>query len=462
MPLAARVFIAAVIVAGIITIPFAALPWNSPSPVRFAVLVGLSIAASAIKLRLPGIDGVYSLGFFFILVGLCYFTLPETVAAAVAAAVAGTILNRERRPTPVQTLFNIANLVLSIAACHLLLVSLRPAGLEAYLPVVLASVAFLYFVVNTVIVSGVLSLLQGKPLLSVCGEWYFWSFPYYLVGVIVVGLLPLAGQPVQPAGWLAVMPPLYLLHFFLGLSRGRRETGSTDDAGGLHLPRAAITYIGAVGAAGVLLLGWSILHWDTAGWIELLTFLVIAVPVSVLKIRLPGVTGTVSLNFVLLLLAMAELNLPQVVFVAGVSAVVQSIWGSDYRPAPVQVVFNTAVLITSSGLAYGAFHWSQVAFGQVILVSLVVATAVLYFTNTLLVAVVLCLVEKKPLGQIWANCYYWSFPYYLVGAGFAAVMSSVYGASGWMVSFLALPLMALVYLSYRLHLNTVSDGSLDG
>ena len=39
-------------------------------------------------------------------------------------------------------------------------------------------------------------------------------------------------------------------------------------------------------------------------------FLIVAIAASFLKIRLPGVTGTVSLNFVVLLVALAASYLP--------------------------------------------------------------------------------------------------------------------------------------------------------
>ena len=98
------------------------------------------------------------------------------------------------------------NLVLSIAACYLVAARLFAVGPDMLRPAALALVAFLYFVVNTVLVSGVLSLLQGQGLFSVWEEWYVWSFPYYLVGVAGVGLLPLSGQSISPAAWVIVLP----------------------------------------------------------------------------------------------------------------------------------------------------------------------------------------------------------------------------------------------------------------
>src|SRR5712692_9885250 len=38
------------------------------------------------------------------------------------------------------------------------------------------------------------------------------------------------------------------------------------------------------------------------------------------------------------------------------------------------------------------------------------------------VAAVMCLAEGKPMQRIWQQCYFWSFPYYLVGACASALM----------------------------------------
>ena len=95
-----------------------------------------------------------------------------------------------------------ANLILSIGLCFLVAHGLAGRGLPGHQPAVLALIACVFFVINTVLVSGVLSLLQGSPMKEVCQQWYLWSFPYYLIGAAVVGLLP-ALEPGCGAGVLA-------------------------------------------------------------------------------------------------------------------------------------------------------------------------------------------------------------------------------------------------------------------
>src|SRR5205807_6363513 len=84
---------------------------------------------------------------------------------------------------------------------------------------------------------------------------------------------------------------------------------------------------------------------------------------------------------------------------------------------------------------------------------LILATLVLYTCNTLMVAAVLCLVEHKPVGSIWQICYFWSCPYYLVGSAVAGLMVATCRVAGWQPSLLVLPVMGLVYVSYRMHVS---------
>ena len=82
---------------------------------------------------------------------------------------------------------------------------------------------------------------------------------------------------------------------------------------------------------------------------------------------------------------------------------------------------------------------------------LVVSTLVLFGSNMLILGTVLALVNRKLLSGVWQLCYFWSLPYYLVGAAVAGVMVATGRTAQWALSLLALPLMGLVYVSYCEH-----------
>ncbi len=213
-------------------------------------------------------------------------------------------------------------------------------------------------------------------------------------------------------------------------------------------PRA---FIAAVVVSGIGILVYSLLlhEWGEHP-LRFTCYLVIALAASRLKVNLPGITGTMSVNFLFVLLGVLELGLSETIALGCAAVVVQCI-GRD-RPVPVQVSFNvcsTALAVAVTFLAYryallhSSIHAPMLLFGA----------ACLYFAgNTLPVAVVISLTEHRPLHRIWHDCYFWSFPYYLVGAGVVGIMSWLHHFADWQTSLLTLPIVYVIYRSYRLYL----------
>ncbi|PWU01116.1 MAG: hypothetical protein C5B51_23575, partial [Terriglobia bacterium] len=425
---------------------------HTPS-LRFSWFVYLALAmlASAIKLRLPGMTGTYSLNFLFLLYGITRFSLPEVLIAGCAAALVQSLCNVKQRPTLLQVLFNAANLILSVTLCFVVAQSLLSAGLAEFRPAVMAALGFIYFVVNTMLVSGVLSLLEGKSFSEVCQGWYVLSFPYYLAGAAGVGLIPVAGSSVSGEAWLLLVPVAYLIHFFVSLLRSRPAAGAVkrDD----QMPLAARLYAAGVIASGLLLLALAAFQWQSASVLRFAAYFGLALAASTLKVQLPGMRGTVSPNFVLLLVAIGELSLAEAVIISAAAGIFQSVWKTKRPPTLTRTLFNGACLSLSAAAAYALCRVVLASWlSQSVSGLLVVSTLALYTCNSLMVATVLCLVEKKPLGNIWQTCYFWSWPYYLVGSGVAGLMIATYRAAGWEPSLLVLPMMGLVYVSYRSHI----------
>ncbi len=226
------------------------------SPLLFAVYLILAILVSPLKMRLPGVEATYSLNFFFVLIGLYYFSAGETAMVGCAAVVAQSCLGARRRPRPLQLAFNMASDSLSVA-CAFALTQIAPLrAVAADRPALLAASAFVQFSVNTFVISGILSLLEGRPLREVCGEWYEWSLPVYLIGAALVGLLPVGGRMLHPEGWIVLLPLAYLLHFFFTLAKAARNPGGAAKSvsAAPELPRKGRLYVGAVLGSGSVLL----------------------------------------------------------------------------------------------------------------------------------------------------------------------------------------------------------------
>ncbi len=218
-------------------------------------------------------------------------------------------------------------------------------------------------------------------------------------------------------------------------------------------PRAFIT---VVVLCGTIVLTYTVLHGRSQNPLKFLCYLAIALAASRLKVNLPGITGTMSVNFLFLLLGVLELSFSETMAL-GCAAVVVQCFDRD-RPVPIQVAFNVCSTALAIAATFSAYRFSLFHRAVSNPSTLLFLAACIYFVaNTLPVATVISLTEGRSLRKIWSDCYFWSFPYYLVGAGVAGMMSWLHDFTDWQTSLLTLPVVYLIYRSYRLYLGKLED-----
>jgi diguanylate cyclase (GGDEF)-like protein/putative nucleotidyltransferase with HDIG domain len=212
-------------------------------------------------------------------------------------------------------------------------------------------------------------------------------------------------------------------------------------------------FVGVTACVGVVVLGFALSHWQSHDLMRFLCYMAVAILASGLKVQLPGIDGTMSVNFLFILLGVMELSLPETLVIGCTATLVQSVWQARKRLDPVKVLFNVAgMMANASALTYISFHWLSGRFGSNKPILLMIAALVFFFANTLPISVVIALTEGKSSRKVWSECYFWSFPYYLVGAAAVGLVGIVNRAAGWQTSLLVLPLIYWVYRSYRLYL----------
>ena len=212
-------------------------------------------------------------------------------------------------------------------------------------------------------------------------------------------------------------------------------------------------FIGITASLGVVVLGFALAHFQSQDLLRFLCYLAVAVLASGLKVQLPGIDGTMSVNFLFILLGVLELSLPETLLIGCTATLVQSVWQARNRLDPVKVLFNVAgMMANASALTYVTYHSLVTRFGSSKPILLMVAALVFFFANTLPISVVIALTEGKSSRRVWSECYFWSFPYYLVGAAAVGLVGIVNRSAGWETSLLVLPLIYWVYRSYRLYL----------
>jgi diguanylate cyclase (GGDEF)-like protein/putative nucleotidyltransferase with HDIG domain len=217
-------------------------------------------------------------------------------------------------------------------------------------------------------------------------------------------------------------------------------------------------FVAATASIGLVVIAYALLHWQSNDPLRFVCYLGIAILASSLKVSLPGIDGTMSVNFLFILIGILELSFPETLVLGCAATLTQCYWRVTNRVQPIHVVFNVAGMMAPAiAASYAAFHlFAPMLHGSTPLLLLVAANA--YFvTNTVPVGIVISLAEQKPFRKVWSQCYFWSFPYYLVGAGIAGLVSYVNHYVSWQTSLLVLPVVYWIYRSYRLYLDRLQD-----
>ncbi len=190
---------------------------------------------------------------------------------------------------------------------------------------------------------------------------------------------------------------------------------------------------------------------------KFVAYLLTAIIASRLKVGVPEVTGTMSVNFLFIVIGIAELNFSETL-ILGCAAILAQCFGRRRWPKLEQVLFNVASAAVAIWLAYFTYHGPlQPLFHGALSLLLVLSACVYFLANTLPVATIISLTENKSIRKIWKDCYFWSFPYYLVGAAVAGMVGWINQKVGWQATLLALPAMFVIYRSYRLYLGKLQN-----
>ncbi len=219
------------------------------------------------------------------------------------------------------------------------------------------------------------------------------------------------------------------------------------------MPSLAKAYIALIAAVATVVLIVVAARWNPENLGRFILFFALAMMASAMKIRLPGFKTTISTNFVFILTGIALFSFGETVLIGLGGALVQSLWKTQSRPKPVQVLFNAACLTVCTAAAFWASHAVPSMLGLNSMAAMMVLGACVYVVlNTGLVSLVISLAEGRSLRELWSSCYEWTFPYFLVGAALAGFASAAAHGATWGVTLLVLPAMYFVYVYYRMHI----------
>src|ERR1700675_3958888 len=117
-------------------------------------------------------------------------------------------------------------------------------------------------------------------------------------------------------------------------------------------------FVGLTVSLGMVVLCSALWHWQSADLARFLCYLAVAILASSLKVQLPGIDGTMSVNFLFILLGVLELSLPETLLIGCTATLVQSVWQTRNRLDRVKILFNVAgMMANASALTYISYHW---------------------------------------------------------------------------------------------------------
>jgi putative nucleotidyltransferase with HDIG domain len=237
VPTRARPFVFFVCAAGALCLLAGVLPWHSSHSLLFIFYLLLTIAASLLKTVLPGSEGTVSVVFVFFLVGICNMTLSETLALAALATVVQCFWRTKKRLSFIHFAFNLSQLSLAITCTYWTYVFLLNHAFHGKPPLPLLVAAIVFFLLNSIPVAMVVALADNSSIITKWDSSYSWTFPYYLIGAAIAGLIQFVNRL---AGWemsMLVLPAVYVIYrsYCMHLGRWEDEKRHLEDLAALNL-----------------------------------------------------------------------------------------------------------------------------------------------------------------------------------------------------------------------------------
>lgn len=226
------------------------------------------------------------------------------------------------------------------------------------------------------------------------------------------------------------------------------------------MKRSAQFFIAIVLLSGLAVLANAVLHAQSVDHVRFVSFLLVACLAARLKVKLPGLTGSMSVNLPFILVAAAEMSPSEALAVACFSTFVQCLPHASQKFNTVQAIFNfcnMALAVGATRLMFGQPALNGVIGSHALLLTL--AAGAFFVVNTVPVAIVIALTEAKNALKVWGDIFQLSFPYFVASAAIAGVVLAASEKIGWQVPLFVLPVMFGVFHSYKRYFGSAREAA---
>src|SRR5580700_10642039 len=168
------------------------------------------------------------------------------------------------------------------------------------------------------------------------------------------------------------------------------------------MPIRARLYIALILAAGTFGVAAELVHFSSAHPLQFWCYFLVTILTSGLKIRLPMVFATLSVNFLFILVGIVQFSLPEAVVLGVAGTIVQCLWRPRSRPKPIRIAFSACSIGIAVIAAHSVFHGPlNPLLDDSHLVLLGLAACIYFVVNTVLIAGVIALTERKSIYKTW-------------------------------------------------------------
>ncbi len=230
--------------------------------------------------------------------------------------------------------------------------------------------------------------------------------------------------------------------------------------------RFFVPFLRVITAAGFVALLYSVSCVDTTHLdLRFVALLGMALLLSSrIVVPLPRLSAQVSVSDTFVFLIMLLYGGPVAVIVASTEAFFSSL---RFNRKPQTVLFNwgcaaLSLFLTSSVLS---FSFGDVValpihpFSATFIIAICTMALVHYASNSGIVAIGTALKTSQPIWQTWRKHYLWTSITYFAGASAAAVISALVNLIGISAFIITLPIIAIVFLTYRTYLKNVETAA---
>src|ERR1700722_973841 len=219
------------------------------------------------------------------------------------------------------------------------------------------------------------------------------------------------------------------------------------------MPIRARLYIALILAGGTLGIAAELTHFHSSHPFQFWCYFLVTILTSGLKIRLPMVFATLSVNFLFILVGIVEFSLPEALVLGVAGTIVQCLWRPRSRPKALRIAFSACSIGIAVIGAHSVFHGRlNPLLDDTHLVVLGLAACVYFVINTVLIAGVIALTERKSIYKTWYHTYLWILPSHLAGASLAWLIVLLTRQDSWQVALVLWPLGFFVYRSCMMYI----------